>query len=189
MLKKKKKFSDNVVSNKQYSTKKYQTKMLYRLKASEIKDRQNINSVSRKREARKTKIDIFRSPNSSPTRPIVVVPPIKRKKSSDDYQHKKTKPTIKPFSEETKQLKTAGKIAKPFAVKSSMDTYAINGIFPKPNTFAQKRKIAQVEPFKVFEDDQPLDLTVKKKKVVTENKNVPLSKLNHETGEHLKTRE
>ena len=74
-----------------------------------------------------------------------------------------------------------------------METYVYkqNRLFTKPTgkSVAQKRKIAQVEPFKVFDEDQPLDLTVKKKKVVTENIKVPISKLNHQTGEHLKTRE
>ena len=135
------------------------------MKAPEITNRQNNNLVPRKREAKKTELEIFRSPNSSPTRPIVLVPPTKRIKSNEDFEHQKTAPIIKPKNIGTKKIKTADKLAQPFAIKSSMETYAINGIFPKPNTFAQKRKIAQVEPFKVFDEDQPLDLSVKKKKV------------------------
>ena len=92
---------------------------------------------------------------------------------------------MKPFSEESKQLKTAGKITQPFAVKSSMDSYVKNDVFPKPNTFAQKRKVAQVEPFKVFNEDQPLDLSVKKKKIVIENTKMSEDTLYSETKDDV----
>ena len=150
--------------------------------------------VSRKREPSNTKLQILRSPNSSPSRPVVIVPPIKRIKNCENFaEHKKTETKTKPGNVEKKQLKVADKIAEPFAMISSLDSYVHlkNGMFSKPfgDNFAQKRKIAQVEPFKVFDEYQPLDLTVKKEKVVTENIKVPISKLNHQTGEHLKTRE
>ena len=122
-----------------------------------------------KKESRKTKLEIFRSPNSSPTRPIVVVPPIKRIKNYEVCEkHISATPITKSLNKETKKI---DKIARPFAIKSSTSNYSESSIFPEPlsETFAHKRKIAQVEPFKVFDEDQPLDLRVKKKKIVPEN--------------------
>ena len=160
------------------------------MKVPEVTDRQYI-SVSRRRESSKSKLEIFRSPNSSPTRPIVIVPPIKRIKGNEDFAHKKTAaPIIKPLNVEIKKIKTAEKIAKPFAIKSSMETYVYkqNSLLTKllGDSFAQKRKVAQVEPFKVFDEDQPLDLSVKKKKVVVESAKMPEAKLSKETEEYLK---
>ena len=155
------------------------------MKAPEITSKQNNNLVPQKREARKTELEIFRSPNSSPTRPIVIVPPIKRIKNCEDFEHQKTAPIKKPKNIGTKKIKTADKLAQPFAIKSSMDTYAINGIFPNSNTFAQKRKIAQVEPFKVFDEEQPLDLSVKKKKIVRENTKMSEDTLYSETKDDV----
>ena len=90
---------------------------------------------------------------------------------------------------EIKQITKVGKITQPFAVKSSMDTYLYkqNCLLTKTigEPFAQKRKVAQVEPFKVFDEDQPLDLTVKKKMVVVENTRILEAKLYSETKEDL----
>ena len=216
-------------------------KKLYRITSKNSKMTDQQKSVSRKREAGNTKLEIFRSPNSSPTRPIVIVPPIKRIKSYgvfaqqksavhiakalsietkqitkvekivqpfainicvDTYkqnimkrinnfeERKSAAANIKTLNVKTKKIKTADKMTQPFAIRSSMETYAYkqNSFFPKPisDSFAQKRKVAQVEPFKVFDEDQPLDLSVKKKKVVIENVKMTEAKLSKETEEHIK---
>ena len=157
------------------------------MKVPEVTERQCTNSVSRKRESWNPKLEIFRSPYSSLTRPILIVPPIKRIKSNGDFAQQKSAVHIaKTLKLETKQIKKVEKIVQPFAIKSSMDTYVINGTFPKSNSFAQKRKIAQVEPFKVFDEDQPLDLSVKKNKIVVENAKSPDTKFYKETEDYLK---
>ena len=97
---------------------------------------------------------IFRSPDSSPTRPIVVVSPTKRVNNQE----------VKVTSLATPTFQNATRISyseKPAFAENRMtflETTARSEIFSGSSNL--KRKIAQVEPFNIL-DDQPLDLSVK----------------------------
>ena len=153
------------------------------MKNSEMKRTQKTILVSDKSEMWNINCEAFRSSNCCPTiKPVVVVPPTKRiKKTEDLAQHETATTIIKPFSDEVKQMKKFEKVAQPFVIKNCAEPYMRQGIFPKPlgETFIFKRKIAQVEPFNIF-DDEPLDLSVNKKKPLPVNNIRPVITLCNE---------
>ena len=145
--------------------------------------------VSDKNKIWNTNCETFRSPNCSPTvKPVVIVPPTKRIKKTEHFpQHNTTTTIIKPFSDEVKQIKKLEKLTQPFVINKCTEPYKQQGMFPKllGETFVLKRKVAQVEPFNIF-DDQPLDLSMKKKKSQFELNVKPTTNLSNEITDRVK---
>lgn len=109
--------------------------------------------------------EFFKSPDSSPNRPIVaVVPPIKRTKNNEVLKLAKTTPiVIRQFSDEVKQIQKIEKITQKFVIDNSLEADFNDKVCSSPIEKQSEIKIAQVEPIKIT-SEQPLDLTVKRKR-------------------------
>ena len=158
------------------------------IKNSEKTRPQKTELFSDKNEILNTNRETFSSSNCSTTiKPVVIVPPTKRVKKTEYFPHHKTTATIiKPFSDEVKQIKKLEKVPQPFVINNVTEPYIRQGMFHKPlgETFVSKRKVAQVEPFKIF-DDEPLDLSMNKKKSVIETNVTPVTTSSNEITDRL----